>query len=71
MLICNPFVGDDGMTEYEWRQSKTPKSKPQKESAAERKISEEIKKYFRIYFPTHETVANSKGGVGVSLKSIS
>ncbi|EPE29923.1 Phospholipase D/nuclease [Glarea lozoyensis ATCC 20868] len=56
--------GDDGMTEYEWRQSKTPKSKPQKKSVAERNISDEIKQYFRIYFPTHETVANSKGGVG-------
>ena len=57
------------MTEYEWRQSKPPKSKPQKESAAERKISEEIKQQFRIYFPTHETVAASRGGIGVSLES--
>jgi hypothetical protein len=30
------------------------------------KISKEIKKGFRIYFPTHETVAHSKGGIGVS-----
>jgi hypothetical protein len=61
------YLGDDGMTEYEWRLSKPPKGKPRKESIAERKISNEVMRFFRIYFPTHETVANSKGGIGVSL----
>jgi hypothetical protein len=59
-------LGDDGMTEYNWRLNRPPKSKPQKESVAESNISEEVKKFFRIYFPTHETVAKSKGGIGVS-----
>ncbi|KAH8683045.1 tyrosyl-DNA phosphodiesterase-domain-containing protein [Tricladium varicosporioides] len=57
------FQGDDGMAEYEWRTNKPSKAKGQVESAAERKISDDIKKFFKIYFPTHETVARSRGGI--------
>jgi len=32
-------------------------------------ILENLKSHFRIYFPTHETVAQSKGGTGVRFSS--
>jgi hypothetical protein len=70
VLIYAGCLGDDGMTEYNWRLAKPPKSKPQKDFLAESKISEEVKKFFRIYFPTHETVAKSKGGLGVSIYNV-
>ncbi|KAH6684447.1 tyrosyl-DNA phosphodiesterase-domain-containing protein [Halenospora varia] len=57
------FQGDDGMTEYEWRTNKPSKAKGQVESAVERKISDDVKKFFKIYFPTQETVARSRGGI--------
>ena len=57
-------AGDDGMKEYAWRTSRPAKSKG--ETPAEHKLSEILKDCFRIYFPTRETVANSKGGLGVS-----
>lgn len=64
--MLNVSLGDDGMTEYEWRTNK-PKDKNHGEPAAERKLSDDLKKHFRFYFPSEETVANSKGGLGVSL----
>lgn len=66
MLTPAQHLGDDGMTEYDWRLNKPPKGKPRIESVAERKLLDEITKNFRIYFPTRNTVANSKGGLGVS-----
>jgi hypothetical protein len=55
------------MTEYGWRiNNKTTKGKAKTESSAERKLSDDLKRLFRIYFPTRDTVANSKGGIGVS-----
>ncbi|CAG8955283.1 hypothetical protein HYFRA_00011265 [Hymenoscyphus fraxineus] len=56
--------GDSGMMEYEWRTNKSSKNKNNAESAVERKLTDDLKKYFRFYFPTKETVANSKGGLG-------
>lgn len=55
------FQGDDGSTEFGWRtnRDKVP-------SDVERKLSDEVKKGCRIYFPTHETVSQSRGGVNVS-----
>jgi hypothetical protein len=60
-------TGDDGMKEYGWRMSRPAKSKA--ELPAERKLSELLKSCFRIYFPSRETVENSKGGLGVSYLS--
>ena len=59
------------MTEYEGRINKPAKGKPQKESAAERKLSDDLTRLFRVYFPTHDTVAKSKGGIGVSIYEFS
>ena len=58
------FAGDNGMKEYGWRTSRSAKGKG--ETPAEHKLSEILKDCFRIYFPTRETIANSKGGLGVS-----
>jgi hypothetical protein len=54
------------MTEYGWRTNKQGKGKGKAESAAERKLSDDLANLFRIYFPTWETVGNSRGGTGVS-----
>lgn len=66
LIIC---IGDDGMTEYEWRTNKPSKAKGQVESAVERKISDDLKKFFKIYFPTQETVARSRGGIQVRIST--
>lgn len=68
MLVVNcannhKQTGDNGLTEYEWRTSKTSKIKA--ETPNERKVSEEVKKNFKIYFPTRDTVVGCKGGIGV------
>ncbi|OWO99911.1 hypothetical protein B2J93_6966 [Marssonina coronariae] len=52
---------DHGMTEYGWRTDKPSKNKGL--SAKERKILDGLKDC-RIYFPTQETVAKSRGGLG-------
>ncbi len=57
-------IGDDGMTEYGWRTNKTARNKTVTER--ERKLSDALKHRWRIYFPTRDTVAASKGGIGVS-----
>jgi hypothetical protein len=62
------FLGDDGRTEFGWRSSK---SSTNAKSAAEEKLSDEVQSSCRIYFPTKETVARSRGGVGVSELPIS
>ena len=59
--------GDDGRTEHARRvllHSKTKKQQPEREGAAEEQqhMIETLKSTFRIYFPTHETVATSTGG---------
>ncbi|TVY80638.1 Tyrosyl-DNA phosphodiesterase [Lachnellula suecica] len=55
--------GDDGMTEYRWRTDKPAKGK-KIESPAEHRTSDDLTKLLRIYFPTSETVSQSKGGKG-------
>lgn len=69
MLI---LPGDDGLTEYGQRYSQASKSKSKlkrNETRPEEEVIllEQIKENFRIYFPTKETVLNSKGGPSVSL----
>ncbi|KPM36091.1 hypothetical protein AK830_g10478 [Neonectria ditissima] len=53
--MYNACRGDDGMTEYNSRLSRATKAKAA--SAAQ-----PFKEHFRIYFPTDETVAQSRGG---------
>jgi len=62
---CLHLVGDDSMKEYGWQTSRPGKSSV--ETSAERKLSETLKECFRIYFPARDTVAESKGGLGVSV----
>ena len=62
------WIGDSGWTEYSWRYDKPSRGKASTEIDAERKLSDRIKDSFRIYFPTEETVAQSRGGIGVSCK---
>ncbi len=52
------------MTEYGWRMKKAAKSKTVNET--ESKLSDALNYRCRIYFPTRDTVAASKGGIGVS-----
>ena len=56
-------TGDDGLVEYGWRAGKSTRNKGMCET--EHKLSDTLKDRFRIYFPTAETVANSRGGIGV------
>ena len=62
--------GDDGTTELNWRTNKPPQNKPSSEqsrgetSNTEFLVSQGIKNDFRLYFPSRETVASSKGGLG-------
>jgi hypothetical protein len=63
--------GDDGTTELSWRAAKAPKSKipkaHSKDDVEETKVRvmKEVETGFRIYFPSHDTVVQSKGGVSV------
>ena len=59
--------GDDGTTEQARRlllQGKSKKEQREREKAARERqqLIETLTRNFRIYFPTHETVANSTGG---------
>lgn len=60
--------GDDGLTEYGWRNatSKSNKTKASKEQQEQRRamelIQQKTRDHFQVYFPTHETVAASNGG---------
>ncbi|KZF21292.1 phospholipase D/nuclease [Xylona heveae TC161] len=59
--------GDDGLTEFERRNSKS-KSRRRVErrppAGAEQQLSRWVQEKFRIYFPTEETVLASRGGPG-------
>ena len=57
-------IGDNGLTEYGWRTNKSARSKVVGET--ERRLSDDLKSRCRIYYPTRDTVAASKGGIGVS-----
>ncbi|ESZ92279.1 hypothetical protein SBOR_7319 [Sclerotinia borealis F-4128] len=52
--------GDNGYKEYKWRTEKPTRSKT--ETLLERQLSEEIGRRFRVYFPSKQTVIESKGG---------
>lgn len=61
--------GDDGTTEYSWRNSETGRGKAKQSKsdlteaeAAKTLIREEIRRGFHIYFPTRDTVKASKAG---------
>ena len=58
--------GDDGLTEYDWRNSKKWKAKAsgtdKKARDSQDQVENDVKKGFRIYFPTRDTVVNSTGG---------
>ncbi len=60
------------MTEYGWRYNNSGKDKRKRTNAemegkAQETLIARIQKAFRIYFPTQETVENSKGGASVCL----
>lgn len=61
--------GDDGTTEYGWRnpengkgRSKRSKAELAEADAAQEEVRQEMRDNFRIYFPTHETVKASTAG---------
>ncbi len=57
--------GDNGTTELNWRTNKPPQNKSSsKQSETELLVSKGIEGDFRLYFPSRETVASSKGGLG-------
>ena len=60
--------GDDGLTEYEWRNAKSAKARNSKTGqqnvmAIQDQTKRCVDENFHIYFPTQDTVAQSKGGV--------
>lgn len=57
------LAGDNGDIEYGWRTAKSART--QEKSPAERRVMDSVEKSCRIYFPTRETVAASRGGLGV------
>ena len=59
-------TGDSGLTEYRWRTSTPITGKVVSAATEEQTLSDDLITRFRIYFPTQETVARSKGGPGVS-----
>lgn len=66
-LFLRVDTGDDGLISYNWRVDSS--SKGRKSSAVlndeEKTTLEEAKNNLRIHFPSHETVAHSKGGINV------
>jgi hypothetical protein len=62
--------GDDGTTELNWRTNSPPQNKAMSKnsrgqiSSTELLVSQGIKSDFRLYFPSRETVASSKGSLG-------
>jgi hypothetical protein len=59
--------GDDGSTEYEWSnptagRSKAAKNSLQQKETVRKALEDDISSNFHIYFPTNETVGNSKAG---------
>ncbi len=66
-LLCalyNACQGDSGLKEYESR----PTAKSRSTAAADDAVSK-VKEHTRIFFPSRETVAQSKGGTDVSTTS--
>lgn len=61
--------GDDGLEGYNRRYSQT--SNPMASTSNDRleHIQGEVNRKFRIYFPTHDTVAKSKGGIAVCINA--
>jgi hypothetical protein len=57
--LYNACQGDNGMKEYSSRISRKPGTKPGNPS-------QELKEHVRIYFPTDQTVAKSRGGRGAA-----
>ncbi|KAI8635010.1 tyrosyl-DNA phosphodiesterase-domain-containing protein [Xylariaceae sp. FL1651] len=55
--IYNAALGDNGMREYESRSARSGKKKAGQESDWSHVLDK-----FRIYFPSHETVSQSRGG---------
>ncbi|TEY85861.1 hypothetical protein BOTCAL_0011g00430 [Botryotinia calthae] len=56
--------GDNGSKEYKWRTEKPARSKM--ETVMETQLSEEIGRRFRVYFPSEQTVKESKGGTNAA-----
>ena len=60
--------GEDPLMEYHWRNPLKPTARSKKgepqgpRSLGEKDVLERMRSDFRIYFPTHETIVNSKGG---------
>ena len=60
--------GDDGSTEYGWRNPESGKSKTKKQKSdtvrekASKDIIIDVEKGFRVYFPSHDTVKASTAG---------
>ena len=60
--------GDNGLAEYERRTNPSTKGKSKVNTektgvSAQADVVKDVEKNFRIYFPTHDTVAMSRGGV--------
>ena len=60
------------MTEYNWRNARPVKARHKDggregTTAGKEEMLARLREYFRIYFPTEETVVNSKGGPKVSI----
>jgi hypothetical protein len=60
--IYNACQGDNGMKEYNARTTKKPAARPTAPSQT-------LKDHFRIYFPTEQTVASTRGGRGATVVS--
>ena len=61
--------GDDGLTEYGWRTTRSTKTGKGKKSTDEdasvkQELVKRIEQNFRLYFPSRDTVLASRGGVG-------
>ncbi len=58
--------GDNGLTEYDWRNSKKIKSQPsgadKRAKEPQDQVEDNVNQDFHIYFPTRDTVVRSKGG---------
>lgn len=71
MILWLIREGDDGMTEYNWRKQRSLQARRKGgnlnvSDTGSEEILERLRKNFRIYFPTEETVVDSKGGPNVS-----
>lgn len=67
MMLYLAAQGDDGLTGYKLLNSKPGKAKASKNDHLQSKnhqeqIHQQITENFRIYFPTHDSVASSTGG---------